>query len=530
MNTLIKRGAWGLVALTMGAAIPSAFADKAAFQEDPLFHRAVRYADAMLERGRDRYGPIQSPAFVSTLELPALTMPETVSATTTQLYSEYFRADDYSTSANPMYHIDLYQLLFVLSDLTENPKYRTAGEEAIAWFFENAQSPETGLLAWGEHIGWDLVQDRLTVGGVRANGEFQLSDTHEFYGPWLHWDVTWECAPDPAKRFAIGLWEHQIYDPITCAFSRHARYTKHGPGKGYEFARQMGFYLDTWAAGYEHCGDERLLEAVRRMTGAIEGWRETGSGLIPFEGQSPQVAFVLHNLSLIVDGWRASQRLPEVERKRLQNAIGLLDESILSLDQELTPNGEGFSKIVDSNTGAVSNVAMLEARPQYTPEQIDRRYSPWGGLYASEYGAGSYTDARHALLCFLRWRQTGDDRYKDLVLKTADRYLSALPETKDRALTPKTLAPVMGLLHGAHRISRDPKYLSRSADLADLALNHLFEEGCPLPYATQWREKYPYYASISYGDSLALMFLELALLRNGGMEEVDRLGVECSIR
>ncbi|MCA9445862.1 MAG: hypothetical protein KC931_02015, partial [Candidatus Omnitrophica bacterium] len=118
MNTLIKRGAWGLVALTMGAAIPSAFADKAAFQEDPLFHRAVRYADAMLERGRDRYGPIQSPAFVSTLELPALTMPETVSATTTQLYAEYFRADDYSTSANPMYHIDLYQLLFVLSDLT----------------------------------------------------------------------------------------------------------------------------------------------------------------------------------------------------------------------------------------------------------------------------------------------------------------------------------------------------------------------------------------------------------------------------
>ncbi|MCA9416585.1 MAG: hypothetical protein KC917_09950, partial [Candidatus Omnitrophica bacterium] len=124
-----------------------------------------------------------------------------------------------------------------------------------------------------------------------------------------------------------------------------------------------------------------------------------------------------------MDGWRASQRLPEVERKRLQNAIGLLDESILSLDQELTPNGEGFSKIVDSNTGAVSNVAMLEARPQYTPEQIDRRYSPWGGLYASEYGAGSYTDARHSLLCFLRWRQTGDDRYKDLVLKTADRYL-----------------------------------------------------------------------------------------------------------
>ena len=94
-----------------------------------------------------------------------------------------------------MYHIDLYQLLFALSALSGEEQYKQAGEEAIRWFFENAQSEATGLLSWGEHMGWDLVKDDCTVGGVRNDGKFHRSDTHEFYGPWLHWDATWAVAP-----------------------------------------------------------------------------------------------------------------------------------------------------------------------------------------------------------------------------------------------------------------------------------------------------------------------------------------------
>ena len=74
------------------------------------------------------------------------------------------------------------------------------------------------------------------------------------------------------------------------------------------------------------------------------------------------------------------------------------------------------------------------------------------------------------------------------------------------------------------------QYLRKSKSLAELAIEHLFEDGVDFPYATQWRQRYPYYASISYGDSLMLMFLELALLRNGCEADVERLGLECSIR
>jgi len=502
----------------------------AAPPDDPFFDHARRYADAMVAKGRDHYGAQPSPAFATTIDLRTMTMPLESSEATTRLHAEFFRSDDFATSSNPMYHIDLYQLLFVLTAVLDTSTYRDAGEQAISWFFEQAQSPETGLLAWGEHMGWDLVQDTWTVGGIRQDGKFHRSDTHEFYGPWLHWDTTWRVAPEASRRFADGLWNHQIYDHESCAFSRHARYSKHGPDQGYEFARQMGFYLDTWSAAYALGQDELALEAVRRLTRAAAGWRSPASGLLPFEGKSPQVAFVLHNLSFIVDGWRAAQRLPEPERKALESLIDGLDSAVLALKQDLSAGGEGFPKIVDSTNGAVSNAAMSEARPMYTQEQINQRYWPWGGLWASAYGAGSYTDARHALLCFLRWRQCQKTEYKDLVIQCATRYLESEPDVSQLPLTPKTLAPVMGLLHGAYRITQDPRFLDKSAALATLAQNELFTPGTPLPYATQYRDQYPYYAAVSYGDSLMLMFCELGLLRAGRLDEVERLHIECSIR
>lgn len=498
--------------------------------EDPYLVMAQAYADAMLEFGRDHYGPMSSPDFAATIDLRTMTMPLESNEATVKLHAEYFRSDDYATSSNPMYHIDLYQLLFALSEITGDRKYREAGEQSIRWFFDHAQSEKTGLLSWGEHMGWDLIKDDYTVGGIRGDGKFSRSDTHEFYGPWLHWESTWTVAPIPARRFAMGLWEHQIADHDTCEFSRHAKYSAHGPGKGYEFARQIGFYLDTWAAAYAHDGSDAYLEAIRRMTRAVDGWRSEGSRLIPFEGKSPQVAFVLHNLAFAVDAGRAAERLPATEKAALEKLIDSVDDALLALKQDLSPEGEGFAKIVDSKTGAVSNQAMFEARPQYSAEQINRRYWPWGGLWASEYGAGSYTDARHALLCFYRWRQTKKEAYKTLVLKTADRYLASMPDTSKLPLAPKTLAPVMGLLHGAYRISGDDRYLTKSAELAKLAQAELFLDGKALPLATQFGDQYPYYAAVSYGDSLMLMFFELGLLREGRRSDVERLDILCSIR
>ncbi len=55
----------------------------------------------------------------------------------------------------------------------------------------------------------------------------------------------------------------------------------------------------------------------------------------------------------------------------------------------------------------------------------------------------------------------------------------------------------------------------------------LFEPDVVFPFASDRRDKYPYYASISYGDSLMLMFLELALVLQ---DREDAVLLQCSIK
>lgn len=517
----------GAVALGVGGLRGGVLLAEDAKRDGAEYVRTARdYAEAMLEYGRDQYGERRSPSFVDTLDLRTMTMPRGISAETTRIYQRLFRAADSSTGCNPMYHIDLHQLLFALSEVTGEEKYGQAGRDSIEWFFKHTQSPVTGFVAWGEHLAWDLLEDRITLPAREGDRVF-VSDIHEFYGPWIHWQTTCEVAPEAAQRFARGLWEHQIADHETCEFSRHARYSKHAPGKGYEFQRQVGFYLDTWASVYAGTQDERLLEPVRQFLKALRKWQNPKTGLLPFEGRSPDVAFILHNLSFTVDAWEASTKLPDPLRAELQEFIGSVDDAVLKLECDLAKDGRGFPKIADANTGEVTNRAMAKARPNYSQAFIDERYSPYGGLWASVYGAGSYTDARHAVLCGYRYRQTGRKEFRDLCRKTADRYIGSKPSSPGGVLTPKTIAPVMGLLHAAWHGTKDDRYLAESRRLADLSRELFFREGISLPHVSARRNEHPYYLSISYADSLMLMFLELGLLLDG--REVPA-GLQCSIR
>lgn len=199
----------------------------------------------------------------------------------------------------------------------------------------------------------------------------------------------------------------------------------------------------------------------------------------------------------------------------------------MNLKFDLTADGRGFPKIADSRTGEVTNKAMAAARPNYSRAFIDQRYSPYGGLWASVYGAGSYTDARHALLCAYRFHQTGRDGFQKLVLATADRYLGSKPASPSGVLTPKTIAPVMALLHQAWHLSQNERYLTDSRRLAELSRELFFRPEIALPVVSERSDQHPYYMSVSYGDSLMLMFLELGLLL---VRKPVPAGLQCSIR
>jgi hypothetical protein len=196
------------------------------------------YAETLMERGRDTYGAKKTPLFVASLDRKNL-QPGNFPGIAG------IRAHDRSLHcANPMHDENLYQVLYALTKIIGDKKYATEADKALKFFFENCQSPATGLMAWGEHMGWHIHGERPQT-EMRFRGRPLFM--HEFYRPWILWDRCHKLAPDAALKFSKGVWEHQIANHKTGEFSRHAQWDKHGPGGGNEYPRHGGFYILAWA-------------------------------------------------------------------------------------------------------------------------------------------------------------------------------------------------------------------------------------------------------------------------------------------
>ncbi|MHC4648576.1 MAG: hypothetical protein ACYTBJ_24230, partial [Planctomycetota bacterium] len=379
----------------------STVAGAAETQQQPDYLKIVKsYADALLEHGRDTYGEVQSPLIASALDRKTLALVEG------QLGRiEGIRNGDRSLyGANLMHDQDLYQLLYALSELVGDPKYATEADNTIKWFFENCQSPATGLMAWGEHIGWGFKTEDLA---------FARADNHEFFSPWVLWHRSFELAPQACTTFARGLWDHQIHEH-SGEFSRHASWKEHRTGTKNEYPRHGGFYIAAWGKAYEVSKDPTFLKAIETLVDYFNRNSNRLTGAIPCSTNPSRLHIMWpeSNLSLAVDLWDAADRVPEdLARKMRQRALKS-DKVYLTLDHDFSPKGKGFV--------AGAYVHTLERLTE----------GPWTDTAIWATGYGKATDAQIAMLCYLRYQQVKMDGYRKLVLDSASRYLYTRPNTR----------------------------------------------------------------------------------------------------
>src|SRR6267142_4542286 len=231
-----------------------------------------RYADTMLDRGRDTYGPQKTGLLLSALDRMTLAPLTIRPAPPGGIRRGDRPGQPWSamTGANPHLDENLLRILYSLSQITGDSKYAKVADEELTWFFKNTLSQKTDLLPWGEHLSWDVVADKPISGGEEA--------MHEFARPWVLWDRCYELAPDESKRFALGLWNHQIANHKTGGFDRHAPYFEHGPVDGKDFPRHAGFYILTWAHSYKHTKDETFLKAIEALIARFERKRVQKDG------------------------------------------------------------------------------------------------------------------------------------------------------------------------------------------------------------------------------------------------------------
>jgi hypothetical protein len=467
-------------ALVLLSALSATAADlpKTPVPNSPFIAVIYRYADAMLDRGRDVQGPQKTGLLLSALDRatlgPLTNLPPAPFGV--RAGGRVASLSGALTGANPQHDENLLRLLYLLSELTTKPKYRDAADAGLKWFLQNASSRQTQLLPWGEHLSWDTTKDEPIVAEAAPGG------LHEFFRPWMLWDRCFEVAPKASEQFALGLWDHQIADHTTGAFGHQAGFIQHAFPSKMDFPRHAGFYIRTWAVAWAQTKDARWLNAIEVLLKRFEQKRHPQTGLIEaYSGHSN--SWVASTLSLAIDCDGAAYRVPEPLASRLRAFASREDEIFCALPHDLKSTG-GFVTEINQETG------RSHERP--TPR--------WTGR------SGGNTTAQLGMMCVSRYENTGRIGYRGLMQAAADAYLNSMPE-EDEDVWPVTFGLAISLQLAAWRSTSAQVYFDRARELGNVAVERFFDKG-PLPRASL---KTDHYETITGADTLALALVELHL-------------------
>jgi hypothetical protein len=427
-----------------------------------------RYADTMIEKGRDTYGPQKSGLLLSALDRTTLAPLKVRPAPPGGIRrgDRPGRPWVEMNGANPMLDQNLLRVFYTLSEITGDARYAKVADEELTWFFNNTMSPKTSLLPWGEHLSWDVILDVPISGGEEM--------MHEYARPWVLWDRCFALAPEASGKFALGVWEHQIANHKTGGYDRHAPYFEHGPVDGKDFARHGAFYIGTWCYAWKYTKDETFLRAIEAILARFEKKRVQKDG---------SLAGTLGPLDLET----AATMVPDALAKRLREFAAKEDELTLAEIRKQMAGG--------------TNV--------YTPPRWQNGYS--AGTLASS-----------AMFYLGRYEQTNHPAFREMLIKTADLYVDSQPE-EDVDAWPQSFAQVISTQVAAHRLTKKPLYLEQAQRFARLAVDIFWQEN-PLPRASK---QTGHYEAITGGDSLALALLEvhaatLGLTKQIPLNTIDR--------
>lgn len=451
------------------------------------------YADAMIAQGRDIYGAEKTPLFASVLN--RFTMQIDTSFVSVKIPGVRWR-DRSITGANMIHDTNLFEILYALSEKTGNESYAEEADKAIGYFFNNCQSPVTGLMCWGEHLSWDFINEDCAFA--------PNYDYHEAK-PWPFWDKTYELAPDAAWKFVISEWDHQIHNKETGDFSRHGKYTEHGTYSGFDFPRYAGQFMERWADAYnrpENASRERKEELQHYIevlfNRMLDNSNFAESGLLiagrADQGDHNSVVWLTSNLELarcleVV----APTVKPELADKMREFALKQ-DEDFFNAPHKIDSAGGGFAVTLHAKTGLPRTRSMNK---------------PYTSTWSSGYGYGTHAGVANTI--FGRYENLKNDhvdlanQYKEMILLVGEKYLETAPDTSI-LLKPNEFAEVIELMLNCNNLSNNVKYVNRAQYFADKGIALFLNDESPLPKASNRNE---HYESITGGPSFLYQLLKL---------------------
>ena len=474
---------------------PSAASAAMPRQEDASCYLSLvkRYADALIEYGADNFGTKHSGMILSLMDRSTLrpfsTMPGAPHGV---------RPGDRVTTHGSNVNLDqnMYRVLYALAEITGDKKYRKAADAALSEFLAATPSPETRLFAWGEHLCWDLKTDAWGAHGSKA--------THEPKRPTVLFDTLYRLNAKAMIDHCDGVWEHQIFSHQDGNFSRHARYDAHGPGKDMDFPKEGGYFINDWARAYQKTGASRFLDYIDVLASRYLGkMKTTTKNLIAFDSVRGY-ADTSSSISLAIDCHEAAGRLsPGRVRDKLLLLAGGIDEGLQALPHEL--KGPGF----------VQYVTVEDDYKLYEHKKNGGYSFTWNMKY------GRKTTAMLGVLFYTRYTQLGaggqKDKYKEMVLQAADKYMSTDPNMEDRPW-PVEIGIATFLQLAVYELTGKQDRLDRAKHFADLGISTYWSGNSPLPKADPECNQYE---NITRADTLAYALLKIHVLEKSLPVAID---------
>lgn len=452
-------------------------------------------ADALLNHGRDSYGPRHSGQILSLLNRkdgkPLGRLPEGPAG---------IRRDDrpvpYGSNAN--LQMELYRTLRHLTRLTGDPRYSEAADRGLEDFLEITQHPETGFLAWGEHLCWNCLDEKPDSNTFHPDTKKQQL-IHEPKRKFIYFDELYQAHPVATLKYARGLWEHQIADPQTGDFSRHAKYDGHDPRKGFDFPKEGSYFICTWSEAYTKSRDAVFDRAIQVL--ATRYLKRTNPlGLLDNDStpmpERQNLCVTLWSISLAMECHDAIPRLDDADtRVLLQQLAEKMDRGFLSLQHEVSDPQKGFICYAYTDTG----------KPRPREEKKSEGYSRcW------EMGYGVNVTSMFGLLSHARQAQLGatpeGDAYRRWVVEAARVYQTAPRHPEQQDLWSGEYGMAIFLELAAFRLTREPAFLATARAMADEAIRTFWDKGSALPRASSRTD---FYEVTAYPDTLIAALLAL---------------------
>ena len=250
-------------------------------QDDEYLDLVKRYADTVIEKGRDVYGPDKTPLFVDGIRVDTLRAPERIIK-----YDDPGYAD--GRACNFAHQQNLLRILVGLSKLTGDEQYRKEAEAATRYIFDN-YTDRNGLIYWGGHSSINLYADEVLH---ERNHIHELKNHSPFY------DFLYTVDADRTDNLVKAMWNAHVGNWSHLMFNRHGSYHKNfdtvstwdhkfedpgyfPPGGGLPFF-STGFDLAFAASCLGRLsGNEKAREWGWNMFARYEACRHPDTGILP---------------------------------------------------------------------------------------------------------------------------------------------------------------------------------------------------------------------------------------------------------